>query len=40
MAVAVEHKGLSVDKYNQIVGVAQADPEVAQQFDGYVCAEK
>jgi len=35
MSAAVEQKGLSVDKYNQIVRVAQADPEVAKQIDGY-----
>ncbi|HEY4135632.1 MAG TPA: DUF4168 domain-containing protein [Alphaproteobacteria bacterium] len=35
MAAAVQDKGLTVDKYNQIVHVAQADPEVAQQIDDY-----
>jgi hypothetical protein len=38
MAAAVSQKGLSVDKYNQIVRVAQADPEVAKQIDGYARA--
>ncbi len=40
MAAAVEQKGLSVDKYNQIVRVAQANPDVAQQIDGYARAAK
>jgi len=35
MSSVVEEKGLSVDKYNQIVRVAQADPEVAKQIDDY-----
>jgi hypothetical protein len=35
MASAVEEKGLSVDKYNQIVRVAQANPDVARQIDDY-----
>ena len=35
MSAAVEQKGLSVDKYNQIVRVAQADPDVAKQIDDY-----
>ncbi|MFN4283057.1 MAG: DUF4168 domain-containing protein [Alphaproteobacteria bacterium] len=35
MSSAVQQQGLSVDKYNQIVRVAQADPEVAKQIDDY-----
>lgn len=35
MSSAVEEKGLSVDKYNQIVRVAQANPDVARQIDDY-----
>jgi hypothetical protein len=35
MAAVVTQKGLSVDKYNQIVRVAQADPEIAKQIDNY-----
>lgn len=35
MAEAVQSKGLSVDKYNQIVRVAQADPQVAKTIDDY-----
>jgi predicted lipid-binding transport protein (Tim44 family) len=35
MADAVKEKGLTVDKYNQIVQAAQADPEVARQIDSY-----
>jgi hypothetical protein len=38
MAAAVAQKGLTVDKYNQIVRVAQADPDVAKQIDGYARA--
>ncbi len=38
MSAAVAQKGLSVDKYNQIVRVAQADPEVAKQIDDYARA--
>lgn len=40
MSAAVEQKGLSVDKYNQILRVAQANPDVAQQIDGYTRAAK
>jgi hypothetical protein len=36
MTEAVKEKGLTVDKYNQIVEAAQADPEVARQIDTYV----
>ncbi len=35
MSSVVEEKGLSVDKYNQIVRVAQANPDVARQIDDY-----
>ena len=35
MSSVVQQQGLSVDKYNQIVRVAQADPEVAKQIDDY-----
>lgn len=35
MSSAVAQKGLTVDKYNQIVRVAQADPEVAKTIDDY-----
>lgn len=35
MTDAVKQKGLSVDKYNQIVNAAQADPEMARQIDSY-----
>lgn len=35
MSSAVQQKGLTVDKYNQIVRVAQADPEVAKTIDDY-----
>lgn len=35
MSSAVQQKGLTVDKYNQIVRVAQADPQVAKTIDDY-----
>jgi hypothetical protein len=35
MTEAVQSKGLSVDKYNQIVRVAQADPQVAKTIDQF-----
>jgi predicted lipid-binding transport protein (Tim44 family) len=35
MSQAVKDKGLTVDKYNQIVQAAQADPQLAQQIDSY-----
>jgi hypothetical protein len=35
MAQAVKDKGLSVEKYNQIVSAAQADPEIARRVDDY-----
>jgi hypothetical protein len=38
MSSAVEEEGLSVDKYNQIVRVAQANPDLAKQIDDYARA--
>ena len=35
MAQAVKDRGLSVDKYNQIVTAAQADPQIARKVDQY-----
>jgi GTP1/Obg family GTP-binding protein len=35
MAQSVKDKGMSVEKYNQIVSVAQADPEIARKVDSY-----
>jgi hypothetical protein len=35
MAQSVKDKGMSVEKYNQIVSAAQADPEIARQVDNY-----
>lgn len=35
MAQSVKDKGMSVEKYNQIVAAAQADPEVAKKVDNY-----
>lgn len=35
MAQSVKDKGMSVEKYNQIVAAAQADPEVAKKVDSY-----
>lgn len=35
MTQAVKDKGLSVEKYNQIVTAAQADPEIARRVDDY-----
>ncbi len=35
MTQAVKEKGLTVEKYNQIVQVAQSDPEVARKVDEY-----
>lgn len=35
MTDAVKEKGLTIDKYNQIVQAAQADPQVARQIDSY-----
>jgi hypothetical protein len=36
MVEAVEHKGMSVDEYNQIAVLAERDPAVAQQIVEYV----
>jgi hypothetical protein len=36
MSEAVKQKGMSVDKYNQIVNAAQTNPEMARQIDSYV----
>jgi hypothetical protein len=35
MTQAVKDKGLSVEKYNQIVTAAQTDPEIARRVDDY-----
>jgi hypothetical protein len=35
MTQAVKDKGLSVEKYNQIVTAAQSDPEIARRVDDY-----
>lgn len=35
MAQSVKDKGMSVEKYNQIVAAAQADPDVARKVDSY-----
>ena len=35
MAKSVKDEGMSVEKYNQIVAAAQADPEVARKVDSY-----
>jgi hypothetical protein len=35
MAEAVQQKGLTIEKYNQIVQLAQSDPEVARKVDEY-----
>ena len=35
MTQAVKDKGLTVEKYNQIVQAAQSDPEVAKKVDEY-----
>lgn len=36
MTKAVEEKGMTVDQYNEVARVAQADAEVAQQITEYV----